>query len=195
MPFYRNITLVLLMPLALLLPSVAAAQQGSLDVEAAYQAIPHKRTVFVKDGLKMPASDADSMMQYFKLLDEGIVLRVTAFTKIAKKQNIDREIQLYEKLLADFASLEKKFPKNFVTLTRDAVREQRDFYSTWLKDLGSSRFPAASRNLQDRMNDAPINSSSQKLIAAYGKVMETYPQESDKTKEAFFDYHCALDFK
>ena len=39
-----------------------------------------------------------------------------------------------------------------------------------------------------------MRSASRALQAAYGQLMSLYSNETLTNKDAFYDYHCALDF-
>jgi hypothetical protein len=39
-----------------------------------------------------------------------------------------------------------------------------------------------------------VQAASAAARAAYGELMSKYPGESQSNKDAFFDFHCALDF-
>jgi hypothetical protein len=62
-----------------------------------------------------------------------------------------------------------------------ALLSDRQFFAEW-KSQG-----AAFRFAQQIAAHAGVQ-------AAYGELMSNYPGESISKKEAFFDYHCALDF-
>ncbi len=47
-----------------------------------------------------------------------------------------------------------------------------------------------------QVNSHPaVNQASAALRAAYQDLMSKYPQESPANRDAFFDYHCAADFR
>jgi hypothetical protein len=73
-------------------------------------------------------------------------------------------------------------PKNLIT---QAIADQKSYFEQWAR-AGQSHVS----NPQDPL----IQSSHQKLFAAYNKLMERYPQESDHNKRAFFDHLYTLGF-
>ncbi len=166
----------------------------TISVDDAYRAIPHKRTQFSVSTAKIPTAVAKDLENYFNLVDRAIVIKVSATQKIAASKSPSQELDLYATLLGELALLQKKLNKDFVKLTHQAISEHREFFKSWIRDLEESRKPAATRILKDRLSHPLIRASSQKLIQSYQQLLTLYPDQPAKTKEAFFDHLCALDF-
>ena len=71
-----------------------------------------------------------------------------------------------------------------------ALADQRSFFEEW--QTQGQQFQYGSP--QALGTHPKVQSASTALREAYGILMETYPGEGNGNKEAFFDYHCALDF-
>lgn len=74
----------------------------------------------------------------------------------------------------------------------DALIDQGAYFEEWQRAV-SKREP-----FKHALGASPqhprVISSSQKLHEAYGRLMQVYPQEAERAKQAFFDHLCALDF-
>src|SRR5262245_56694050 len=103
-PFIRPTTLLAIALLTIALPACNASSQGlssrnfdtpgvkpsvataptvdvDLSVEAAYAAIPHKRTVMDFDVSNMPDADKRFLEVAFHVIDQAIRVRVSAYQK------------------------------------------------------------------------------------------------------------------
>jgi hypothetical protein len=69
-----------------------------------------------------------------------------------------------------------------------ALLSDRQFFAEWKSQGTAFRFA------QQIAAHAGVQAASAAARAAYGELMSNYPGESISKKEAFFDYHCALDF-
>jgi len=154
-------------------------------VEAAYHAIPHRRTVFDSDTARMSAQEKDHLRIFFRLVDLAIVQRVQATQWIFSKGQRGKPAQHYDAILE---SLQQHKPPpalaNAQKLVTEAIREQRAVLDEWKKSPPST-VPRNHRRVQN---------ASAKLHQAYSLLMGLFPQESAHNKQAFFDYLCALDF-
>ena len=71
-----------------------------------------------------------------------------------------------------------------------ALSDQRAFFDEWRNEGQQFQYS----NGQTLGAHPRVQSASSSLKEAYGILMQTYPGESNHNKQAFFDYHCALDF-
>jgi hypothetical protein len=71
-----------------------------------------------------------------------------------------------------------------------ALSDQRAFFAEW--QTQGQQFQYGSP--QTIVTHPKVQSAAAALREAYGILVETYSGESNENKEAFFDYHCALDF-
>jgi hypothetical protein len=190
--------------LVLLVASIAPARQTSremppqlstdLPVEEAYRAIPHRRTVFRFERSSIAEPEREYLKAMFELIDRGVVLRVSAYRSFTR-QDPDRDDLLADLvLLSDFVETRVSPPdalRGYHALVVSALKEQTAFFSEW-KDLGSG-FPYGARGRIGR--NPRVQASSRALRAAYGILMRRYGAAEDpENRDAFFDYHCALDF-
>ena len=175
-------------------------QRGSLfaiSVEEAYRAIPHRYTPFESRSVKMSSTDAAVLQEFFRLLNLAIVERVQAqawFQSNGKRgvafPNYPRSA---DGLIVQLEAL--TIPENLKAVHRDvidALKDQRAYFEEWQRAVRKGelfRYPPGASPHHPR-----VLSSSQKLQQAYGRLIQLYPQEAERTKQAFFDHLCALDF-
>ena len=175
-------------------PTIATAPTLNLDlsVDAAYAAIPHRRTAMDFSASNMPGQDKRFLEVAFHLIDQAIRLRVTAYQKFSKSgvgdsqsiSDMDRLVDYLQNTEAP-ASL-----SSYHAHLLQALSDQRAFFEEW--QTQGQQFQYGSPKT---MRTHPkVQSASAALQQAYGALMERYPSEGNKNKEAFFDYHCALDF-
>ena len=163
-----------------------------LSVEDAYAAIPHRRTAMDFAASDMPDQDKHYLAVAFHLIDQAIRLRVTAYQQFARGDasaaqlisDMDRVIDCWQHL---------EVPANLSAYhrqLRQALTDQRAFFAEWLSQ--GQRFQYGSPN---KLGSHPkVRSASTALRAAYGILVQQYPSEDKNNRDAFFDYHCALDF-
>jgi hypothetical protein len=70
----------------------------------------------------------------------------------------------------------------------DGLAGQRQFFAEWKSEREQFRFA------QQVGGHTGVRNASAALHAAYDELMSKYPNEGAANKDAFFDYHCALDF-
>jgi hypothetical protein len=173
------------------------ASLAAITVEEAYRAIPHRYTPFESRSVKMNSKDANFLQEFFRLLNLAIVERVQ--TQAWFQSNGKRGITFpnYQRttdgLIAQLESL--TVPENLKAVHRgviEALKEQRAYFDDWQRAVTrreSFKYPLGASPHHPR-----ILSSSRKLHEAYGRLVQIYPQEAERTKQAFFDHLCALDF-
>ena len=211
-PFIRATTLLAIALITLALPACSASSQGlssrnfdtptekpsmataptvnvDLSVDAAYAAIPHKRTAMDFAASTMTEPNKRFLEVAFHLIDQAIRVRVSAYRKFSRGELSDVTIADFD-LLIDY--LEKtEAPaglSNYRARLLQALSDQREFFQEWVKQ-GQPFADGGSVATNPK-----VQSASNALRAAYGILMELYPDETATNKQAFFDYHCALDF-
>ena len=170
---------------------------SAISVEEAYRAIPHRYTPFESKLVRMSAAEAAVMQEFFRLLNLAIVERVQAQTWFQSNGKRGVAFPNYQRntdgLIAQLEAL--TVPDSLKTVRReviDALKDQREYFEEWQRAVGkgeSFRYPPGSSPHHPR-----VLSSSQKLQQAYGRLLQIYPRETERTKQAFFDHLCALDF-
>jgi hypothetical protein len=174
--------------------TVASAPTFNLDlsVDDAYAAIPHRRTAMDFAASAIPAEEKRYLEVAFYLIDQSIRLRVTAYQKFSRGEagasqlisDMDRAIDFLRNVETP-ASL-SGYQKHLL----QAFSDQRAFFEEWR--AGGQQFQYGSPN---KIASHPkVQSASAALREAYEVLMRKYPAEGSSNKEAFFDYHCALDF-
>ena len=174
-----------------------AAPFSAISVEEAYRAIPHRYTPFESKSVKMSPKDAAVLQEFFRILNLAIVDRVQAqawFQSNGKRgvafPNYQRSTDgLIVQLEASITSESVKAVHRNVI---DALKDQRAYFEEWQRAVRRGepfRYPPGASPHHPR-----VLSSSQKLQQAYGRLIQLYPQETERTKQAFFDHLCALDF-
>jgi hypothetical protein len=180
------------------LPTLATAPTLNLDlsVDAAYAAIPHRRTAMNFAASNMPDQDRRFLEVAFHVIDQAIRLRVTAYQKFSSSEarngvgdsqsiaDMDRLIDYLQNTEAP-ASL-----SSYQARLLQALSDQRAFFEEWRTQGQQFQYGSP-----QRIGTHPkVQSASTALREGYGILMETYRSDNNNNKEAFFDYHCALDF-
>ena len=152
-----------------------------MSVDAAYKAIPHNKTRFDPATAGMNADEKAFLDTFFGLSDFAVAERVETQTAISTKMPVTPN---YDAILARLKSL--TVPDKLKTaheLVTQAVEEQRQYLD--LLQAGGAFNP----------NAPLVESSHEKLVAAYSELMRLYPSENQHNQQAFYDHLCALDFK
>jgi hypothetical protein len=161
-----------------------------LSVEQAYAAIPHRRTAWIESETTVPAGERAYLKTIFAVVDEAVAVRVVGLQNFSQQHfdaiDVDRQ---FDRLIS-FA-LSMPVPARLDAHHRQilsALAADRRFFADW-KAHGAA-FPFA----QQIAANGNVQAASAAARAAYGELMSKYPGESQSNKDAFFDYHCALDF-
>ena len=163
-----------------------------MSVEEAYAAIPHRRTQFDFASTSLSGPERAYLERAFALIDQSIALRVEALRKFSRAD--EDAARLIEEMGRALDYLQRLTPPARLrgyhqSLTR-ALTDQRAFYQEW-----SEQGAQFSYGRPSTLHTHPkVQSSSSALREAYGLLMQNYSDESQQNKQAFFDYHCALDF-
>lgn len=180
-------------------PSVVAARveyddppivSGGLSVEQAYAAIPHRRTVWVADESTVPSEERAYLKAIFQVVDQAVAMRVAGLQNFTNGQFDSSN------LIADYDELINFARAMPVPITLrvyhqdilDALLGERQFFGDWRSQREQFGFA------QQIANHPGVRAASAALRSAYNELMMKYPRESQTNKDAFFDYHCALDF-
>ena len=162
-----------------------------LSVEAAYAAIPHKRTAMDFAASNMSDRDKRFLDVAFRLVDQAIRLRVTAYQKFYRGEGDASLIADMDRLIDYLQNTEA--PANLSSYQEQLLRAlhaQKAFFEEWKTEGQQFQYGSP----QTIARHPKVRGASTALRGAYGILMQAYPRESDHNKEAFFDYHCALDF-
>lgn len=154
----------------------------AMEIERAYELIPHQRTVFLLHQTNLPASEAQQVASLLSLAEKAMVERVNAMINGAGKtgylSRIDGILWQVEQL---------QLPAQVQT-ARDhikmAMQQHRSFFE--LQHVTGNSAQASRQQL--------VQSSHQHLLSAYRLLKQAYPSETKHNQQAFFDYLCALDF-
>jgi len=103
---------------------------------------------------------------------------------VSEAQQVARLLKLAEKAMVERVNALKNGASKMGYQSRIEVQQHRSFFE--LQNVSGSNAKASRNQL--------IQSSHQHLLAAYGVLMHSYPEETKHNKQAFFDYLCALDF-
>lgn len=148
----------------------------------------HQRPVFSTVSTTLPENEAAYLAALFNVIDQAVAQRVSIMTWLAGKATSPEPFDDYDAILFQLKTLRP--PKKLAVVQQlvfAAIGEQRDLIRQW-----KSR-PRAF--VWETVRHHPkIASSSQKLHHAYARVVELYPQEHQKNRDAFYDYFCCLDF-
>jgi hypothetical protein len=159
-------------------------------VDDAYAAIPHRRTVWAADESTVPAPERSYLKTMFALEDEAVAARVAGLQKYSRNQFDDSDVDSEFDQLISFARsvVPPKSLSAYHNHILEALIAQQQFFREW--KAAGAQFAYA-----QRIGEQPeARKASGELKAAYQELMDKYPQEGQTNKDAFFDYHCALDF-
>ena len=173
------------------------ASLSAISVEEACRAIPHRYTPFGARSVKMNPRDAVFLQEFFRLLNLAIVERVQTQAWFQSNGNrgiaFSRTQRTTDGLIAQLEAM--TVPEGLKAVHRgviEALKDQRAYFEEWQRAV--SRREPFKYALGASPQHPRILSSSQKLHEAYGRLMQVHPQEAERTKQAFFDHLCALDF-
>lgn len=160
------------------------------SVEEAYAAIPHRRTIWDENGSTVPSGEREYLQTMFQVLDQAVRVRVAGQQAFSNQQYDSADIDGEFNRLISFVQSMPIPPglNSYHQLILSALSGERQYFADW-KSQGD-RFPFA----QQVANHPGVRAASSNLRSAYGELMSKYPSESPSNKDAFFDYHCALDF-
>lgn len=172
-------------------PTIATAPILNLDlsVDGAYAAIPHRRTAMDFAASNMPDEDKRFLEVAFHLIDQAIRLRVTACqnSEIRDSHSISDLSGLIEYLQNTEAPAGLT---SYQAHLLEALTDQRAFFEEWRTEGQQFQYGSA----RTITSHPKVQSASTALRGAYEILMAKYSSEGNNNKEAFFDYHCALDF-
>ena len=156
-------------------------------IEQAYAALNHQRPVFSPVISSLPESESEYLAQLFGVIDQAVVQRVELMTWLAGKGSSPEPLDDYDAILYQLSALRPPTKLADVNhLVMEAVEEQRDLLRQWKQEPRTFVWETARHH-------PLIASSSQKLHHAFNHVIQLYPQEHQKNREAFYDYFCCLD--
>jgi len=164
---------------------------GGMSVEEAYTAIPHRRTVWSEDQTTVPAGEREYLKAMFQVLDQTVVARSAGIQDYSRGDftSFDAEGGLGQ--LSDYVR-QIQVPSGLSDYNKQvlaALAGERQFFHDWKSDPDHFDYTK-------QVNSHPgVNQSSAALRSAYQVLMSKYPQESQANQDAFFDYHCAADFR
>ncbi len=143
-------------------------------------------------GSKIPKADQDYLQVVFTAIDQAVLLRVATYQSFSRGRTGDPSaIRRMDRLIEFLRSVDPPpHLKTYHKRIEQAVSDQRAFFDDWRSRGGEFQY-ARGTSLGSHPK---VASSSSALREAYGILMQSYPAENAHNKEAFFDYHCALDF-
>lgn len=176
----------LIAALAACVVAVAAPSAHAMSVDEAYARIPHQRTPFSAVTSGATRSQAESLARLFDLSDQAMVLRVRALAALhARDAALLRDILRGYPAAIDGLQQEAASPevRRAQALVLVAVRQHRAFFEAKLAS-----------GLRDAAFTPDVHQASSRLREAYSLLMATFPRETARNRQAFFDHLCALDF-
>jgi len=168
----------------------AAVEAAALTPDEAYAAIPHRRIAYDPATSTLSKVQADNLKRLFALSDQAVVLRVEGMRAVraADAAVTGHILAQYDTVLVGLRGLdlapEIRPARGLVV---DAVNDHRRF-------LASKRGQAYSFASNELHSAPDVKQASGKLQRAYGLLMQAFPKEAPRNKEAFFDHLCALDY-
>lgn len=161
-----------------------------ITVDQAYAAIPHRHIVWDDSHSPIPQSGRTYLGTMFQVIDEAVELRVAGQLDFsAGRFDSDDIVGQFDELIAYARGL--TVPARLSNYHRYIVRclsSERKVFADWKSQ--QANFPYA----QDIAKDPDVLDASRAVHAAYLCLVLIYPNETRNNKDAFYDYHCALDF-
>jgi hypothetical protein len=161
-----------------------------ITVDQAYAAIPHRHIVWDDSHSPIPQSGRTYLGTMFQVIDEAVELRVAGQLDFsAGRFDSDDIVGQFDELIAYARGL--TVPARLSYYHRYIVRclsSERKVFADWKSQ--QTNFPYA----QDIAKDPDVLDASRAVHAAYLCLVLIYPNETRNNKDAFYDYHCALDF-
>jgi len=161
-----------------------------LSVDQAYAAIPHRRTIWIASDSTASPEERAYLITIFQIVDQAIAVRVAGLQNYSRGEfdstNIDNQ---FDQLLNFTRAM--SVPTAFGAYHQDilsALSNERQFFQNWNAERGSFGFA------QHYENHPAVRTASNASRAAYSELMNRFPNEPQGNKDAFYDYHCALDF-
>jgi hypothetical protein len=171
------------------LPQVPAR----FSVEEAYAAISHRRTAFRFERSDIGEPERSYLQLMFEVIDRAVVARVSAYQSFYYEGEDRAELLEGISGLASFVESRVVPPKELTGYHAQivsALRDQEAFFTEWWREGAAFEYrtkPLSQHPLVRRGSGA--------LRSAYGLLMSRYGAREDfRNRDAFFDYHCALDF-
>ncbi|HWZ96355.1 MAG TPA: hypothetical protein VN025_01200 [Candidatus Dormibacteraeota bacterium] len=161
-----------------------------LSVEQAYEAIPHRRTVWNDVDSTATPSEKAYLKTIFEVLDEATAVRIAGMQNYANGhfEYTDPDSE-YEQLVNFTRGMTP--PKKLEAYHNDILQgltNQRQFFTDWKAQGDRFGYPVCIKT------HPGVQRASGALRSAYNELMVHFPAEAQANKDAFFDYHCALDF-
>ena len=164
---------------------------AALSVDDAYTAIPHRRTVWSDDQTTVPVGDREYLKAMFQVLDQTVVARVAGIQNYSRGDfaSFDADGELGR--LSDYVRQAQVPPAltDYNSRILSALAGEQQFFRDWKSD------PDHFDSMKQVNGHLGVNQSSAALRSACQGLMSKYPQESQANRDAFFDYHCAADFR
>jgi hypothetical protein len=126
----------------------------------------------------------------FQVLDEGVAVRVAGLQDFSSQKfdsaNIDAE---FDRLITYVRAMPVPIALgSYHNNILEGLSGQRQFFAEWKSQRDQFEF---ARQIP---NHPRVLAASSALRTAYNTLMSKYPNDTQRNKDAFFDYHCALDF-
>ena len=172
---------------------IPTTQVPSLDLrltpEQAYAKGNHRRTVLDLCDSKLNPDVRRYVEEMFACIDEAIALRITALDDFFAGR---RDIEWYSKAHKQLETfIRSKTPPPSLLGYHDKLLEalgaQHEFFVEWAKK-------GAPFTRKDVFSHPAVSRCSQALHAAYAIIQREIAPQAANQRQAFYDYHCALDF-
>ena len=178
--YYLNILFLILGSFTICLDSFC------LTVQEAYEAIPHRRTVFDYNKSLMFTQEKKYLSKVFNLTDLATVEKGSMLIRLTSEGQAGEVANNYSNILNRLYEINPPAGLvNFHKLIISSIEEQRKALYKWENSLFD--YSKLSKEML-------VRSSSAKLKRAYSILMKKYPKEGNHNKQAFFDHLCALEF-
>ena len=163
----------------------------ALTVPQTYQTLGVNQVTFNAAKSRLPKAEALYLQEMFSLTDKLAQTRVTFGMKLANaKQNAEKLFEAYQRTTKELQNKLHKLttPKNLqpvLSKINTALNEQVAYYAQKLEKDKQYH--------QIDFDNKLVQHSHQQLLAAYYKLMTTFPSANRHSQQAFYAHLCVLD--
>jgi hypothetical protein len=186
----KSIKMQFILYLLVVMSSLSVFDIQAMSIEEAYQAIPHRRTVFEGYNSKLNKMQIQSLQFMFDLTEQGIMIKVESLDSLFKNdtKQLASHLQEYRALVANISALKMPAELDSVkNMILQAIVLQQGYFENKLKT-------GQPYSQQEVISSKVLHDASLKLHQAFESLVRIYPSETAHNKAAFEDYLCALDF-
>lgn len=166
-----------------------------MTIEQAYLAIPHKRTQFDLKQSTLPDAEKAYLDHFFFVTDLALQKRMMMLHYFKKEQE-QFYLKTYNTEIGNMIATFNLIPppteqlKKATDTLKTALRQQQKFFNDWADAKDTDKYRRLQKNYKSELM---VISSHNSIMSIYTLLSETYPEEAEHNKKAFYDHLYALD--